>query len=264
MRYGAMNFPAAPVTAELEAIASQGFDYLELAMDPPMAHYPQLMDQRKAIMAALNANGLGLVCHLPTFVSTADLTESIRLASIMEMRRSLETAALLGAEKVVIHPSMAVGMGNFVLDQVKELTLLFLAEMVAEANRLCLPLCLENMFPQNRLGVTPDDLAALLDPFPSLQMTLDTGHAHIGDKDGVQLGAMVKALGPRIHHIHVSDNNGERDAHLAVGQGTIGFDALVRDLKSIGYDDTITLEVFGDDPLMRVESRERLRALFER
>ena len=41
---------------------------------------------------------IGLVCHLPTFVSTADLTDSIREASIEEVLGSLDTAAELGAE----------------------------------------------------------------------------------------------------------------------------------------------------------------------
>lgn len=262
MRYGAMNFPAGPVIPQIEEIARQGFDYLELAMDPPMAHHPQLMADRKAIMQTLAKNRLGLVCHLPTFVTTADLAESLRQASILEMRNSLETAAALGAEKVVIHPSNMAGMGIFVPDQVMALALAFLSEMVELADRLSLPLCLENMFPRNGLGVTPDDMAGFLSRFPSLNMTLDTGHAHINDTDSTRLHTFVRQLGPRIGHLHVSDNSGERDAHLAVGQGTIQFDALVKDLVSIGYDDTLTLEVFGEDPHARVESRERLKLLF--
>jgi len=52
-----------------------------------------------------------LVCHLPTFLSTADLTQSIRDASLHEILRSLETASELEAEKVVLHPSHIVGNG---------------------------------------------------------------------------------------------------------------------------------------------------------
>jgi hypothetical protein len=39
MRFGAMNFPVVPVLDEIETFARLGFDYLELAMDPPMAHH---------------------------------------------------------------------------------------------------------------------------------------------------------------------------------------------------------------------------------
>ena len=39
MLYGAMNFPVRPFLDELEIFSSLGFDYLELAMDPPWGGY---------------------------------------------------------------------------------------------------------------------------------------------------------------------------------------------------------------------------------
>ena len=66
----------------------------------------------------------------------------------------------------------------------------------------------------------------------------------------------------RIGHLHVSDNQGKRDDHLAVGQGTIKFVDLVMRLKGVGYDDTVTLEVFDENRQMLVESRERIKAMF--
>jgi len=47
-----------------------------------------------------------------------------------------------------------------------------------------------------------------------------------------------------------------------VGQGTVNFADLVSRLKSVGYDDTITLEVFDTDRRMLVQSRQRIAALF--
>ena len=262
MRFGAMNFPVAPVLDEIDAFARLGFDYLELAMDPPMAHHSILTANRRAITQALEANGMGVVCHLPTFVSTADLTESIRQASVAEMLRSLEAAADLGASKVVLHPSMAGGMGAFVLETVREYAHDFLAQVVDAAGRLGLLVCLENMFPQNRLGVEPDDFEAIFETFPSLMMTLDTGHAHIGEKGRRRLRSLADRFGPRIGHLHISDNRGVSDDHLAVGQGTIDFADLVARLEKAGYDDTITFEVFDTNRRMLVDSRERIRAMF--
>ena len=262
MLFGAMNFPITAVLEEIEAFGGLGFDYLELAMDPPMAHYTILETIREEILQALNAHGMGLVCHLPTFVSTADLTASLRQVSIEEMHRSLETAAGLGAQKVVLHPSMAGGMGAFVLRTVNDFAMDFLAGMVEAANNLGLVLCLENMFPRNRIGVEADDFEKLLAPFPFLQMTLDTGHANIEDRRGKRLKRLVDRFGDRIGHLHVSDNLGRMDDHLAVGQGTVNFTWLVRRLKAIGYDGTITLEVFDTNRAMLVQSRERIKALF--
>jgi sugar phosphate isomerase/epimerase len=47
MLYGAMNFPVHPVLEELEAISKLGFDYIELTMDPPQAHYSIIRRQKK-------------------------------------------------------------------------------------------------------------------------------------------------------------------------------------------------------------------------
>ncbi|MBR9987907.1 MAG: sugar phosphate isomerase/epimerase [Desulfosarcina sp.] len=257
-----MNFPITPVLDEIETFARLGFDYLELAMDPPMAHHSILSSSRAAITRALRVNGLGLVCHLPTFLSTADLTESLRRASLTEMRRSLEVAVELGAKKVVLHPSMAGGMGALVLDTVKGYAFDFLSEMAAAAHCLDVTICLENMFPRNRLGVEPDDFEDIFKTFPSLKLTLDTGHANVDDRRGRRLKGLVNRLGRHIGHLHVSDNQGKRDDHLAVGQGTVNFVDLVMRLKGAGYDDTVTLEVFDENRQMLVASRERIKAMF--
>jgi len=139
----------------------------------------------------------------------------------------------------------------------------FFSEMVAAANRLNMTICLENMFPRNRLGVEPDDFEEIFGAFPALKMTLDTGHANIDDRRGRRLKSMVERFGRRIGHLHISDNQGRIDDHLAVGQGTINFTDLVRRLKKAGYDDTVTLEVFDPNRRMLVSSRERIRALFD-
>ena len=262
MRFGAMNFPVMPVLDEIESFAGMGFDYLELAMDPPMAHHSNLLSKKKDIVTALRDNDLGLVCHLPTFLSTADLTESLRRASVTEMLLSLNAAAELGAEKVVLHPSMAAGMGAFVVATVKEYAFDFLAEMVAGAEQLGLSICLENMFPRNLLGVEPDDFAEIFQTFPDLRLTLDTGHANIADPAGRRIQQLVERFGKQLGHLHFSDNKGKRDDHLAIGEGNINFSELVRNLKVLGYDDTLTLEVFDKDRGKLVASRERLKVLF--
>ncbi len=261
MHYGAMNFPVRPVLDEINTIARSGFDYLELAMDPPMAHYNILSSSRAAIIRALKDNGLGLVCHLPTFLSTADLTDSIRRASIEEMRQSLQVAADLGAKKVVLHPSMVVGMGGFVMDSVKEFAYDFLCIMLSAATQLDMTICLENMMPRNMLGVEPDDLAELFRELPALKLALDTGHANIGSPEGDRLQELIRQFGHRLGHLHFSDNRGYRDDHLPVGKGSVNFSRLLKGIKASGYNDTLTLEVFTDDHRLLIRSRNRIKEL---
>ncbi len=181
MLFGAMNFPIHPVMEELKKIKAMGFDYMELAMDPPMAHYSTIWDIRQELMTALDRYTMKLVCHLPTFVFTADLTDSLRRASLEEMLHSLETAATIGAQKIVLHPSMIMGMGGFVPEKTSRHALKSLSAIVEKAEQYGLRLCFENMFPGYGSFYKPKHFQELFAMFPSLYMTLDIGHAHIHD-----------------------------------------------------------------------------------
>ncbi len=258
MLFGAMNFPVRPVLDEIEAIAALGMDYVELAMDPPQAHFLQLRNRRDMIRRTLQRHQLGLVCHLPTFVHTADLTEGIRQASIAETIGALETAAELSAEKVVVHPSFISGMANFVADQARDLTLDSLGRFVQRARQLGLTLGIENMLPGTSLFVEPEAFDALFDTFDTLQLVLDIGHAFIGDRSGGRIAAFIDAFPERLIHVHASDNHGAYDEHLCIGHGNINFKPVIQRLKQIGYDETITLEVFDSDRDTLRRSRLRL------
>jgi len=256
MKYGAMNFPVRPLIDEIDRIAALGFDYLELAMDPPKAHYTFLESHATVIKTALADRGLSLVCHLPTFVSIADLTDSIRQASLAEMLASLKTAAGLGAKKVVFHPGVIHGMAHFAPDTARKYCLQSLDVINQLATELGLALCIENMFPGYGAYFEPDEYDLIFERYPDMQMTLDTGHAHIGAVDGSRLMRFVDRFAARIDHLHISDNNGTADEHLPPGNGSIDFQCLVRDLKAAGFSTTVTFEIFTANPGDLKSSRE--------
>jgi sugar phosphate isomerase/epimerase len=256
MIYGAMNFPVMPMLEEIRSFAGLGFDYLELAMDPPEAHYSIVSENRLAIARALADHEMGIVCHLPTFVSTADLTESIRRASITEMKHSLSAAADLGAQKVVLHPPMISGMGAYVSERVRAYALEFLDDMVEMSEVLGITICLENMMPRNGFGVEPAELDMLFWRFPALQFTLDTGHANLGEGGRSRLPELVERFGERLGHVHLSDNRGVYDDHFPLGRGTIDFRWLAKALRAVGYDGTVTFEIFDEDRNMLAQSRD--------
>ena len=258
MLYGAMNFPIKPILEELETISKLGFDYLELTMDAPQAHYTVIRRMKHDLVQALERLHMRLICHLPTFVSTADLTEALREASLNEVLESLEVAADLGAMKAVLHPSPHRGLSVFVIDQARQYALRSLEAIMNKADQLGVPLCLENMFPQSSSLVNPEDFFEVFERFPQLRMTLDTGHAHIEDQGGTKILAFVERFPDRIYHVHANDNLGKEDNHLPIGAGTIEFPNVIKALKAIGYDETITLEVFSKDRDYLRLSRDKL------
>lgn len=261
MLYGAMNFPVRPVLDEIHAIGSLGFDYFELAMDPPEAHYIRLREQRDAIQQALVQYDMSLICHLPTFIHTADLTKSIREASHAELLNSFAVAKELGARKVVLHPSFVGGMGRNVPEISRRYAVECLDAVALLAEKGNCRVCLENLFARLTPFTTPDDFAAVFDRWPRMAMTLDVGHAFIDGHGMDRILTFIHRFGNRIQHIHISDNFGQRDDHLAVGDGAIDFKILIGALKKIHFDDTMTLEIFTEDRTDLIRSRDILQKI---
>jgi sugar phosphate isomerase/epimerase len=205
--------------------------------------------------------GMGLICHLPTFIHTADLTASIRDASREEVLNSLAAARDLGAHKVVLHPSFVGGMGRSAPELARRHAIEALDAAARAGEKLDCRICLENLFTRLTPFTTPDDFEAAFQRWPGLRMTLDVGHAFI---DGCSMDLtfeFMRRFGDRIDHLHISDNGGRQDDHLAVGRGAIDFRALISGLKQLDYDETMTLEIFTPDRADLVNSRHRLEEM---
>jgi len=256
MLYGAMNSPLRPILEELESIAALGFDFLELTMDPPMAHYRQVFENRRKILSALERHHLALVCHMPTFVSLADLTESIRRASLEEVLASLSEAAALQPLKVVLHPPYISGLGVHVPDLAAQYATQSLAAVIERGLDLGLTLCLENMPPSAGFCTDVEEMSVVLDKFPKIYLTLDIGHANIGRTGSKGWQRWPDIFSERLHHLHLSDNRGQSDDHLPIGSGNINFAGLIRKLKKTRYDQTITFEIFSEDMRQLKQSKE--------
>jgi len=246
MRYGMMNSPLLGVEKEISAVASMGFEYLELTMDAPYADHRNLLSHKDDIISSLQQHDLGLVCHLPTFVSLADLTESIRKASLEETLASMKAAKELGCEKVVLHPWFLSGLGPMLPEMAAQFGKESLVVLLDHACDIGISVCLENLFPKAESLVRPEDFTEWFALYPELRLTLDTGHANLAGGTRTIL-SFIERYGDRLGHVHVSDNRGRSDDHLPIGAGNIDFPAVVAALKATGYDQTVTFEVFTGD-----------------
>lgn len=83
---------------------------------------------------------------------------------------------------------------------------------------------------------------------------LDPGHfgitydfCHYGVGRQSDYISAVRALGARIRHIHFSDSDQvSSELHFAPGDGRMDIPGLLRAFKEIGYDGTITLDLYGN------------------
>ncbi len=255
MIIGMMNNPFNSVYDEAEFCGSVGFDFLDLTLEGPGAATVDV--GRLGIL--LGAHGLGLTGHTDPCLPYAYPVQGVRRACFGELERCARIFASLGARVMNIHPCYAAppamkrDLVRFHLEALPPLV-----EMAASHG---LTLMLENYkAPFDRVAV----FRQLLEEMPDLGLHLDVGHTNFG-RDGHDL--FCSALGDRIRHVHFSDNRSRFDDHLPLGVGTVDWEGAVKALKATGYDGTITLEIFCNDPVMQATylrlSRDRVRAIWD-
>lgn len=245
--FGAGNFPLHPILEEIPALAQCEADYLELNLDVPQVLPQMVLQQKQKINATLKQYHLDMpLAHMPIFVWTADFYENIRRASVHNVLDAIETAANLGVEGIVLHPSYLIGASAWVREKGEKLAMKSLEEMFTRATELELTVYLENMFPRTKYLVEAEDFVPVMESFPQLQITLDVGHAHIGTQQN-RAFAFLERWADRIGHVHLSDNTGEEDQHLPLGVGSVPLEDILKELKKSGYNGRFTVEAFSPD-----------------
>jgi len=179
---------------------------------------------------------------------------------VEETSRALEASAALGIQRVTLHPGFAWGLQRYVKDQTEKRIRDSLNEIMIQAGQLDIVVCLENLFPPLGLYIEAEDFEPLMNAFPDASITLDISHGQINAKKNRSF-EFIRRFGNRISHIHASDTWGGNDQHLPIGAGMIDYSAILKKLTALGYDRTITLEVFSPDRGYLQASRESLRRM---
>lgn len=239
MLVGAMNFPGRSVLKEIHRIHEDGFDFVDLTLEPPAAWFPD----GKEVGRLMGDLGLSAVGHTPWHLPLASPFPELRKTTRDLFRRAFDCFADAGVERVNVHPDQRVPLHS--KDQVREMNADAIGDLIVDASQRGITLMVENL---DRIFSRPEDFELILERNPDLGLHLDVGHANlnlgIGEKN--RSGEFVERFGDRLMHVHISDNRGGgQDLHLPLGAGTIDWRGTVRALKDVGYDDTVTLEVFS-------------------
>jgi len=161
--------------------------------------------------------------HAPSrSVNIASVLEPIRKASVELICESLTLAADCKASRVVFHP------GYYTFEEEHEKAVSALQRSLAEINRfgreVDVPCCIENMgnwgffFLKN-----PSELSLV----GSTEFCLDIGHAN-------ECGTLPAYLSVPFTQIHIHDNDGGSDAHLALGKGNIDIPSVIAAIQRNG------------------------------
>ena len=177
------------------------------------------------------------VIHAPYHgMNIASLHEGIRGASVGVMTDCFAIASEIGAP-VVMHP------GYHAWEMEKEAAdrqfIKSLQELRDAADDRSVTFWFENMADMNYFHFrTPGDIPLLGDT----GFTLDCGHANLNH-------CLPGFLAASFSHMHIHDNDGRKDTHSAVGEGTIDFRPVIAALERTGA--TAVLEVKDFEGVLR-------------
>lgn len=171
---------------------------------------------------ACHSFDLRYTVHAPVAdINIASDNERLRKATIRVLSDLSEVCDRIGAERLVVHPGHVWaeevrGAAEHALDR-------SLADLAAIQEDVNVRLALENM---GAWDVCFFRETAFLDRLGDLNLgfALDVGHAHVNGN----LEQFLKRGGAI--HVHLHDNSGNRDDHLACGEGNIDFGRVIATL----------------------------------
>ena len=246
----------------LPLIRESGFSMIEVCSTPEHLNFH---DAKSVHRAAERIRELGMEAysfHAPfaPHIDIASSDEGQRSASVAEIFKAAEAAALLRVHYFVLHPGAenpAVVAPEEQLPRLQHL-IASLNQVASHCKELGIMCVLENKLPHLIFG-KPSDILWILDGITSAEVgfCLDTGHAFFAG----QISDLVrKVVSGYLRMIHAHDNNGTNDDHLPPGDGKINWDKFLRDLAEFRFRGAFILEMAGnDDPTVTMANGRRGR-----
>ncbi len=253
MKIGFPNHPRKNIIKEIDWIAKNGFDFVDLFFEEDKA-IPEKIDVRK-VKKLLKKYNLGTVGHLAWYLPIGSPIKSLRKAAISEACKYFPLFKQLGAEFVTVHSHWSPDLFSF--EEGTKFQIESLKELVKKAKNFSLGLMYEPIdTPQD----TIESVCRILNSIPQIFFHLDLGHLILFGKEPIEF---IEKFHQKLKHIHLHDNFGNSDLHLPMGTGIIDWEKTLKILKTY-YDGTITLEIFSRDKDYVLLSKEKLRKLWDK
>jgi sugar phosphate isomerase/epimerase len=238
----------------LPLIRESGFSMIEVCSSPEHLHFRDVKSVQRAEERIRDLGMEAYSFHAP-FAPEIDIASSDdaqRAASVAEIFKAAEAAALLQVHYFVLHPGPENPAAIPASEQLPRMQ--HVVESLNQVARRCKELgimcVLENKLPHLLFGNT-SDILWILDGINSAEVgaCLDTGHAYL-----------VHKLAGHLRMIHAHDNDGAGDSHLPPGDGKISWNKFLRDLVEIRFRGAFILEMAGnDDPAVTMANARRGR-----
>ena len=217
-----IGFSCPPLTVrpfdEVAKLVLPNFQHWEIISEAN--HWlPDIQNEVKEILETTN---MKFSVHGPfSDVNLATFDPGTRKYAIKTFLEIIDICARLGIGPVTVHPGVIGPIQHWDRPRALRLTRESLEMLTREANDNSMLIALENM-PDMRFttGQTAKEMLEFMDGL-EMGMCFDIGHAHTTG----QMSEMM-ALKEKFINVHIHDNNGDKDSHLALGEGTIDFSVL--------------------------------------
>jgi len=259
-KFGNMANPAENTMEEIEKIGKLGFDFVEISIEGPKAFPENLRRNKAKILKLLKRHGMFAVGHTMWWNDLGSPYEHVRKGWVQESKNAIDVAGELGIKLVNFHfdnvPSILLRDGKTrkkILDNyVKSLR-----ELAAYGKSHGVAIMLENgAFSRDFSDAATYRYVA--DRVREVGVHLDVGHAFIHGGMANVL-RFIRTFKKRIVHVHIHDNYGSEDDHLPLGTAKIDYEKIAKELKKIGYSETVTFEVFTRDRDLAAYSMKKFR-----
>lgn len=214
----------------------------------------ECMEYYKEELEVIRENGLEIYqAHAPFPCYKKDLPGFTDYAIEM-YKRNIEFCDRAGCKNLIIHGASLSFDDSRTQEEIDEINLKLYTSLIPTLLENNVTVCLENLFTghngvcyHGHCGVA-QAAAAFVDRLNGIAgkevfgFCLDTGHANLLHHD---LYEFIKVMGKRITALHIHDNNGAHDQHMAPLTGTVAWERFCRGLKETGYDGDLSFETFN-------------------
>ena len=243
----------------IEFASKKGFDFVQLSYEAPLKWVGDIsQDRRKQIQSLAKRLGLQVCVHsVVNGVNVAWTNSRLRKESLNQIKEAIEFTHDVEAELLTIHPGWKDLFGYRYPDEAYALAIEGHQELADTAFAYGVTIGIENMPPLWLSFCTnPEETKAMIQDVnrENLRLTLDVGHANMLGTNAIE--EFVTSLHDKILLIHIHDNDGKRDQHQVIGEGTIDFHQLISLLVHAGVDAPLCIESSSLNDL--VKSKENL------
>jgi len=234
--------------SDIRNLTYQGTSIFEKSLEEVKAYYDQeLFWIRKNGLTITQAHA-PFPAYIPGHPEVLDYCIEI-------YKRCIELCDYAGCKNLVIHGiSLPYADRDNTPETVETLNWKLYESLIPTLLQHNVVVCLENLFSNDggRMieGVCSDPHEAVryIDTMnekagrPVFGFCLDVGHLQLLGKN---LRTYLPVLGKRITALHIHDNDGRTDIHLAPLTGTIRWDDFCSCMKQIGYEGDLSFETFA-------------------